>query len=277
VPQGGQVLSTPAVWINPADGSTWVFVTNGAGSSGLKLTLPGGVPTLVTQWHNNLAGFSPLVANNVLYFAGANVIRAANPLTGALLWSDTTHVGGNHWESPIVVNATLYITDESSHLTAYALPPPIGTPTNTPTITLTRTITRTPTPTPTPTPSVARSFFPVAQCRVIDTRNPDGPLGGPALVGGSARTFAILNQCGLPADAAAVSANLAVTNPSAQGHLTFYPTGASPPLASTINYRSGQTRANNVILTLGPVGTFDVACAGTGTVDFILDVTGFFR
>jgi CARDB protein/putative pyrroloquinoline-quinone binding quinoprotein len=159
VPQGGGVLTAPAVWINPADGSTWVFVTNGSGSSGLKLTFPNSVPTLVTQWQNTTRGFSPLVANNVLYSAGSSVIRALDPLTGNPLWSDTTHVGGNHWESPIVVNATLYITDESAHLTAYALPA-AATPTATPTRTPTPTATRTPTPTAsagptlTPTPSL---------------------------------------------------------------------------------------------------------------------------
>jgi PQQ-like domain len=257
VPQGGQVLTAPAVWINPADGSTWVFVTNASGSSGLKLTVTGGVPSLAMQWRNSLSGFSPLVANNVLYFAGSNVIRAVNPLTGSVLWSDTTHVGGNHWESPIVVNATLYITDEAAHLTAYTLPPTV--------------------PTPTPTPSVGRSFWTLTQCRAIDTRNPNGPLGGPALAGGSARTFSIASQCGIPADATAVSANVTITGPTAQGHLTFYPTGAPPPLASTINYRAGQTRANNAILRLGPAGNFDVSCAGIGTVNLVLDVDGYFR
>src|SRR5256885_2126897 len=68
-----------------------------------------------------------------------------------------------------------------------------------------------------------RSLWTVAPCRVIDTRNPDGPWGGPALVGGSARTFTIANQCGIPADATVVAVNVTITNPSAAGHLTFYP------------------------------------------------------
>jgi hypothetical protein len=125
--------------------------------------------------------------------------------------------------------------------------------------------------------NIRESFFTLAPCRVIDTRNPDGPLGGPALVGGLARTFAIANQCGIPADARAVSVNVSITNALAQGNLTFYPTGVSPPLVSTINYGPGQTRANNAILTLGSGGDFDVSCAGAGTVDLIVDVNGFFR
>jgi hypothetical protein len=122
VPQGCVVLSTPAVWVNPADSATWVFVSNGCGISGLKLTVAGGVPSLAPQWSKSLGGFSPIVGNNVLYQAGGGIIRALDPLTGSVLWSDTVHVGGNHWESPVVVNGVLYITDESSHLTAYSLP-----------------------------------------------------------------------------------------------------------------------------------------------------------
>lgn len=31
VPQGGEVLTQPAVWRNPKEGSTWVFVANDSG------------------------------------------------------------------------------------------------------------------------------------------------------------------------------------------------------------------------------------------------------
>jgi hypothetical protein len=125
--------------------------------------------------------------------------------------------------------------------------------------------------------NIGKSFFTVAPCRVIDTRNPTGPLGGPALQGGSARTFTITNLCGVPAAAATVSVNVTITNPSAEGHLTFFPTGESPPLVSTINFRAGQTRANNAVLVLGSSGDFDVSCASSGPVDFILDVNGYFQ
>jgi hypothetical protein len=37
VPQGGEVLTQPATWTNPADGSSWVFITNDFGISGLRL------------------------------------------------------------------------------------------------------------------------------------------------------------------------------------------------------------------------------------------------
>jgi IPT/TIG domain/PQQ enzyme repeat/PQQ-like domain len=122
VPQGGQVLSQPAVWINPSDQSTWVFVANGSGISGLRLSIDGsGNPSLSTQWQKATGGFSPIVANGVLYYAGSGIIRAFTPTTGSQLWS-SNQIGGIHWESPVVANGVLYISDESSHLTAFSLP-----------------------------------------------------------------------------------------------------------------------------------------------------------
>jgi hypothetical protein len=121
VPQGGNVLSQPAVWVNPADNSTWVFVTTGSGISGLKLAVDAsGNPSLASQWSNPQGGTSPLVANNVLYYAGGGVVRALNPATGALLWTGP-NIGSTHWQSPIVANGVVYVTGGSNRLTAFAL------------------------------------------------------------------------------------------------------------------------------------------------------------
>jgi outer membrane protein assembly factor BamB len=130
VPQGNEVLTMPAVWINPSDQSTWVFVANGNGMSGLKLAIDHntGNPSLQTQWSGGPSGSSPIVANGVLYLAGNGGIYAFNPVTHAQLFHDGS-IGGNHWESPIVADGVLYITDESGQLTAYTpngiVPPPL--------------------------------------------------------------------------------------------------------------------------------------------------------
>lgn len=120
VPQGGGVLTQPAVWTNPADSSTWVFLANGFGFSAMKLVITGGTPSLTTMWQNTTNGTSPIIAANVLYYAHNALIQALNPVTGAVLWSDAG-IGNIHWETPIVDNGVLYITDESSHLTAYSM------------------------------------------------------------------------------------------------------------------------------------------------------------
>jgi outer membrane protein assembly factor BamB len=123
VPQGGEVVSQPAVWVNAADGSTWVFVGNGNGLSGLQLTFDGsGNPSLVPQWQlgSQSAVSSPLVANNILFYVGSGQLTAYDPTTGTQLWT-SGQVGGTHWESPIVANGMVYVTDESAQLSGFAI------------------------------------------------------------------------------------------------------------------------------------------------------------
>jgi PQQ-like domain len=119
-PPGGQILTQPAVWTNPADRSIWIYVANGNGLSGFRLSIDGsGNPSLQWQWTQG-SGTSPIIANGVLYIARPHVISARNPLDGSLLWSDN-NIGGIHWASPIVANGVVYISDKSSNLNAYAL------------------------------------------------------------------------------------------------------------------------------------------------------------
>ncbi len=122
-------------------------------------------------------------------------------------------------------------------------------------------------------------FFTVTPCRVADTRQPNGPNGGPPLAGNSTRTFPIAGQCGIPPTARSVSVNLTVVGPSASGHLTLFPGNTPIPLVSTINFRVGLTRANNAIAALGASGDVGVLCVlGTpGTVGLVLDVNGYFE
>ncbi len=120
VPQGGQVLTAPAVWTDPADGSVWVIVTNALGVSALRVVAgEDGTPQLVPQWQVPNGGTTPIVANGVVFYAGAGTIRALDAATGNELWRDG--IGGIHWESPIVANGMVYITDGDGTLTAYGL------------------------------------------------------------------------------------------------------------------------------------------------------------
>ena len=121
-------------------------------------------------------------------------------------------------------------------------------------------------------------FFTVTPCRVADTRGPAGPYGAPALSGGGNRTFVIGGQCGIPAGARAVAFNFTVTQGTALGDIRTFPGGALLPLVSTLNWRPGQTRANNAVTGLGAGGdlTIHVDQPG-GTVQLIIDVTGYFQ
>jgi len=125
--------------------------------------------------------------------------------------------------------------------------------------------------------TTSTSFYTVTPCRLVDTRNPPGGLGGPSLAAGQGRTFTLSGQCGLPAGIRAVSVNATVTQPTAAGFLTLYP-GGPAPLASNINYRPGQTRANNAVLPVGGSGEIVVRCGqASGTTQFVLDVNEYFQ
>ena len=124
--QGGGVLSQPAVWIDPADGSTWLFIANASGISAARIVYDAsGHPSIAPQWMkgNAQAGTSPVIANNILYYSGKSgaggVVRALDPATGNTLWTSSTF-GAVHWQSAVVANGVVYAADGDAHLTAFA-------------------------------------------------------------------------------------------------------------------------------------------------------------
>ncbi len=127
--------------------------------------------------------------------------------------------------------------------------------------------------------SAAVSFYTLTPCRVVDTRNPAGPWGGPALNASSDRTFVFVGQCSIPPTARSVALNVAVTQPTAgPGFLTLYPGGTSLPGVATLNYSSGRTRANNAVVSLGGAGDIAIRCQqGSGTAHVVVDVVGYFQ
>jgi hypothetical protein len=123
-------------------------------------------------------------------------------------------------------------------------------------------------------------FYTVTPCRMVDTRGAPGPSGGPALVaGGPDRSFPLMNFCGIPFGAAAVSANVTVVAPGAPGHLVIYRGDGVLPGTSTINFGLGQTRAVSALLQLALDGTGGVKVhnGSTASVDLVIDVTGYFQ
>jgi len=121
------------------------------------------------------------------------------------------------------------------------------------------------------------SFYTLTPCRIIDTRNPPGPYGAPALQPPPAppRVFNLRGQCGIPSTATAVSVNVTAVVPSSDGFVKAFPSNIASPLASTLNYRIGRSRANNAILTLDTLGQATVS--SSVLTDFLLDVNGYFQ
>src|SRR5271166_3807064 len=97
------------------------------------------------------------------------------------------------------------------------------------------------------------AFYTLPPCRVADTRNPPGDLGGPYLSGGVARSFPILeaSSCNIPNTAAAYSLNFTAVPHEPLGYLTVWPEGQSQPVVSTLNAPTGVTTANAAIVPAG--------------------------
>lgn len=128
-------------------------------------------------------------------------------------------------------------------------------------------------------PVSSSRFFTLEPCRVLDTRNPNGPLGGPKLAGGAPRTFPVAGVCGIPASAKSIAVNLAVTAPESAGFVNLFAGNGAPPDTSAINFATGQTRAGNAVVLLATDGSGRLAIQnlGAGSVHVILDVTGYFE
>jgi len=122
-------------------------------------------------------------------------------------------------------------------------------------------------------------YTPLPPFRILDTRSGVGGFGtvgagqsidvqvaGVALSGVPAMTSAT--------PPAAVILNVTVTNPTASGYLTLYPTGVARPLASNLNFVAGQTVPNLVEVALGSGGKV-TAFNSAGSTDVIFDVAGW--
>ena len=123
----------------------------------------------------------------------------------------------------------------------------------------------------------AVQFVPVTPCRVVDTRNKNGPFGGPAITGGTYRDFAIpQGACSIPTTATGYSLNVTVVPPQggSLGYLTIWPTGETQPLVSTLNSLDGRIKANAAIVPAGAGGSVRVYASNTTQV--VLDINGYF-
>ncbi len=102
-----------ATWIAP-NGDNWVFIANGSGLSGLKVTLntTTSKPYLQPTWQNSTNATSTIIVNDVIYHVGScssgNCLYARDPLNGSVLWTSPT-IGSIKWQSPILANGALYV------------------------------------------------------------------------------------------------------------------------------------------------------------------------
>ncbi|HEY7935640.1 MAG TPA: hypothetical protein VID26_00765, partial [Candidatus Limnocylindrales bacterium] len=126
------------------------------------------------------------------------------------------------------------------------------------------------------TTGVGARYRPLAgPVRILDTRAGTA-LGATTFSANVPKTFLVTGTT-IPAGAAAITANLAVVNQTKAGYVTLSPTPDASPTTSTINFPTGDVRANGLTIPVNLDGTVAaVYKAPSGTVDLVLDVTGYY-
>jgi hypothetical protein len=119
-------------------------------------------------------------------------------------------------------------------------------------------------------------YFPLTPCRVIDTRGPDGPLGGPSLLPLRERDFPVLESPCIPQGAGAVAYSFNVTLLPLDGgtFLRMWPQGAPQPLPGIIESATGIPVSNAAIVPGGTGG--GIATSAGLSSDMVVDINGYF-
>jgi outer membrane protein assembly factor BamB len=107
-PGGTDLFTAPAVL--HADGRTWVFVADAAGTSGYRLAHG----RLIRVWARSTPGTSPVVAGGLLYvYDPSGGLRIMRTTTGATV--ATLAAGAGHWNSPIVVAGRVALAEGNAN------------------------------------------------------------------------------------------------------------------------------------------------------------------
>ncbi|MER7461854.1 PKD domain-containing protein [Streptomyces sp. NPDC097981] len=126
-----------------------------------------------------------------------------------------------------------------------------------------------------PLSTVGSDFTPYAPTRLLDTRTGTGaPMG--MVQAYSSTKVKIAGNGKIPAGVTAVALNVTVTNTYTPGHITAFPSGATRPTTSNLNFEARQTVPNLVVVPVGKDGSVELYNGGWEPVDLIADVTGYF-
>ncbi|MCL4449325.1 MAG: alpha/beta hydrolase fold domain-containing protein [Actinobacteria bacterium] len=145
-------------------------------------------------------------------------------------------------------------------------------------------------------PSGGATFSPITPYRICDTRVPKtssilqnqcningaSPIGAKQTlnveVSGYNSPYLPSGQTPVPTTASAVVLNVTAIDPTTSGYLTVWPEGLSQPTASNLNFTSGETVPNAVVVPLstgsspGEISIYNFY----GNTDVTVDVTGYF-
>jgi hypothetical protein len=112
------------------------------------------------------------------------------------------------------------------------------------------------------------SMYPVAPCRVLDTRQNNGqPFSGEKTVN------VVGSPCAPPSSAKAYVLNATVVPPGSMPYLTLWPNGEQQPVVSTLNAYDGFITSNMAIV---PTNNGSIDAYAYALTQLILDISGYF-
>lgn len=115
----------------------------------------------------------------------------------------------------------------------------------------------------------ASALRPITPVRVADTRTTAAQVAADGVL-----EVPVTGVGGVPANASAVSMNVTVTDPAGPGYVTVYPCGTTAPLASNLNFTTGQTIPNAVLSGVGAGGK--VCLRASTATHLVVDINGWF-
>jgi outer membrane protein assembly factor BamB len=249
---GGQAFSAhvcPGQTVDATFGGTayaapYLYVPCTNGLEALITTTPatGSTPTFAPVWQG-ASGEAPIVAGGVVWTIDrAGTLLGLDPTTGATRYNLPLISATAHFATPSAGGGKIFV-GAGTHVQAFGSP--------------TATVTN------------GASYKPVTPARILDTRT-GSPVGA-----GQSIDVQVTGVGGVPATGvAAAILNVTVTQPTASGYLTVYPTGGGRPLASSLNFVAGQTVPNLVEVALGTGGKVS-AYNFSGSTHVVMDVAGW--
>lgn len=135
-------------------------------------------------------------------------------------------------------------------------------------------------------PASAAKYVAMTPCRIVDTRVAGGAFTDQATrsyaVRGGGTAFAAQGGksggCAIPSGATAIEASVTAVGPSSAGYARAWPTGATPPTATFLNFEAGRSLTNTGTFSLASTASakpLTLRSYGTKT-QYVIDVQGYF-